>query len=60
VTFESLPGQLDAFVETVVPILQERGIFKKDYQGNTFRKNLGLPFPENRHTAARGQTLAAE
>jgi FMN-dependent oxidoreductase (nitrilotriacetate monooxygenase family) len=60
VTFESLPGQLDVFVETVVPILQERGIFKKDYQGNTFRENLGLPFPENRYTAARGQTLAAE
>ncbi|QWQ38882.1 NtaA/DmoA family FMN-dependent monooxygenase [Gemella sp. zg-570] len=32
------------FVEKVVPILQERGIFHKDYEGSTLRENLGLPY----------------
>ncbi|MDQ0221678.1 NtaA/DmoA family FMN-dependent monooxygenase [Streptococcus moroccensis] len=32
------------FVEEVVPILQERGIFHKDYEGTTLRENLGLPY----------------
>ena len=60
VTFESLRGQLELFVETVVPILQARGIYRKDYEGDTLRQNLGLPFPENRHTVARQQSIAAE
>jgi FMN-dependent oxidoreductase (nitrilotriacetate monooxygenase family) len=60
VVFESLPGQLDAFVQTVVPLLQARGIFRLDYEGTTFRASLGLPVPENRHAAARAQGLAAE
>jgi FMN-dependent oxidoreductase (nitrilotriacetate monooxygenase family) len=51
--FETLPGQLDLFVELVVPILQARGLFRKDYEGATFRENLGLAFPVNRHAAAR-------
>lgn len=32
------------FVEEVVPILQERGIFHKDYEGATLRENLDLPY----------------
>jgi FMN-dependent oxidoreductase (nitrilotriacetate monooxygenase family) len=60
VTFESLPGQLDIFVETVVPLLQERGIFRKEYEGGTFRNSLGLPFAENRYTVAAKQSIAAE
>ncbi len=60
VTFESLPGQLDIFVETVVPILQARGIFRHDYEGDTLRQNLGLQFPTNRYTAAKRQRIAAE
>jgi alkanesulfonate monooxygenase SsuD/methylene tetrahydromethanopterin reductase-like flavin-dependent oxidoreductase (luciferase family) len=60
VTFESLPGQLDLFVETVVPILQARGIYRREYEGTTFRDRLGLPFPENRYTAATSQSIAAE
>jgi FMN-dependent oxidoreductase (nitrilotriacetate monooxygenase family) len=57
--FESLPGQLEIFVDEVVPILQKRGIFKQDYAGSTFRETLGLDVPENRHTAARRQRDAA-
>ncbi len=59
VVFEPLPGQFDLFVEHVVPILQARGLFRTDYEGETFRDLLGLPFPENRHTAARKAQSAA-
>jgi FMN-dependent oxidoreductase (nitrilotriacetate monooxygenase family) len=57
--FESLPGQLDVFVDQVVPILQARGIYKRDYAGTTLRGNLGLDVPVNRNTAARSQRVAA-
>ena len=60
VLFESLPGQLDLFVRHVVPLLQQRGIYRTEYEGDTFRQSLGLPVPENRHTAARRQGIAAE
>ncbi len=59
VVFEPLPGQLELFVERVVPILQARGLFREEYEGETFRDNLGLPVPANRHTAARGERSAA-
>jgi FMN-dependent oxidoreductase (nitrilotriacetate monooxygenase family) len=35
------------FVELVVPILQERGLFRTDYEGTTLRDHLGLPRPRN-------------
>lgn len=34
---------IDAFVDEVVPILQERGIFHKEYEGKTLRENIGAP-----------------
>ena len=34
---------IDAFVDEVVPILQTRGLFHKDYEGNTLRKHIGAP-----------------
>jgi FMN-dependent oxidoreductase (nitrilotriacetate monooxygenase family) len=49
VMFPWLPGGLDAFAEQVVPELQRRGIFRREYEGRTLRENLGLPRPENRH-----------
>ncbi|ALM82273.1 LLM class flavin-dependent oxidoreductase [Bordetella sp. N] len=48
VMFPWLPGGLDAFVQGVVPELQRRGIFRREYEGKTLRDNLGLPRPENR------------
>lgn len=59
VVFEPLPGQLDLFVDRVIPILQARGLFREEYEGTTFRVHLGLPEPENRHTAARRSQSAA-
>jgi len=34
---------IDAFVDSVVPILQERGLFHMDYAGTTLRDHLGAP-----------------
>jgi FMN-dependent oxidoreductase (nitrilotriacetate monooxygenase family) len=47
---ESLPGQFQRLVETVLPILRARGSFREEYEGSTFRDNLGLDVPENRYT----------
>lgn len=48
---ESLPGQLDIFVDTVVPILQRRGLYRECYEGSTLRESLSLPTPVNRYVA---------
>jgi alkanesulfonate monooxygenase len=48
VMFPYLPGGLDDFVDKVVPELQRRGIFRREYEGTTLRENLGLPRPPNR------------
>jgi FMN-dependent oxidoreductase (nitrilotriacetate monooxygenase family) len=37
-----LPGAFEEFVETVVPELQRRGLFRAEYQGVTLRDHLGL------------------
>ncbi|MBZ9967477.1 LLM class flavin-dependent oxidoreductase [Mesorhizobium sp. BR1-1-2] len=39
------PGELDAFATLVVPELQRRGLFRKDYEGRTLRDHLGLKRP---------------
>lgn len=48
VMFPWLPGGLDEFVEGVVPELQRRGVFRREYEGVTLRENLGLPRVGNR------------
>lgn len=53
----ALPDGLDAFTEHVVPILQERGLFRREYTGSTLRDHLGLDVPQNRYTS--GDALAA-
>lgn len=40
-----LPGQLETFVDHVVPILRSRGIFRREYEGSTLRSHLGLEDP---------------
>jgi alkanesulfonate monooxygenase SsuD/methylene tetrahydromethanopterin reductase-like flavin-dependent oxidoreductase (luciferase family) len=49
VLFPSLPEGLDDFVDRVVPELQRRGLFRREYEGPTLRDHLGLPRPPNRH-----------
>ena len=47
-------------VKHLVPELQRRGIFRKDYEGRTLRENLGLPRPKNRFFEPAGAADAAE
>nr|BFE73786.1 hypothetical protein GCM10020092_070870 [Actinoplanes digitatis] len=39
------PDGLDEFADTVVPLLQERGVFRTEYTGETLREHLGLSVP---------------
>jgi len=48
VLFPYLPEGLDDFVDKLVPELQRRGLFRREYEGPTLRDNLGLRRPENR------------
>ncbi|MBR0655915.1 LLM class flavin-dependent oxidoreductase [Plastoroseomonas arctica] len=48
IMFPWLPGGLDDFVDQVVPELQRRGRFRREYEGTTLREHLGLPRPPNR------------
>ncbi len=51
--FPLLPRDLESFVEKVVPILQERGIYREDYTGSTLREHLGLKKPQNRFVKSK-------
>ena len=41
-----VPGAYADFVKHVIPELQKRGLYHKDYAGTTLRQNLGLPMPK--------------
>jgi alkanesulfonate monooxygenase SsuD/methylene tetrahydromethanopterin reductase-like flavin-dependent oxidoreductase (luciferase family) len=43
-----LPQGLDDVIDHLVPELQRRDLFRKEYEGNTLREHLGLPRPKNR------------
>ena len=47
VVFPFLPQGLDDVTQRLVPELQRRGIFRRDYEGTTLREHLGLPRPKN-------------
>ncbi|MEV7422162.1 NtaA/DmoA family FMN-dependent monooxygenase [Streptomyces sp. NPDC091212] len=47
------PGGLDVFADTVVPLLQERGVFRTEYEGTTLRDHLGLAHPDAEATGER-------
>lgn len=40
------PGGLDEFADKVVPLLQEQGVFRAEYEGTTLRDHLGLDHPD--------------
>ena len=60
IMFPYLPEGLDDFVDKVVPELQRRGIFRKEYEGSTLRDHLGLPRPGNRFFDGQPVAAAAE
>ncbi|MBD9500954.1 LLM class flavin-dependent oxidoreductase [Pseudomonas sp. PDM17] len=45
-----LPGGLEDVANHVVPELQRRGLFRREYSGSTLREHLGLKRPANRYT----------
>ncbi|MEU0056267.1 NtaA/DmoA family FMN-dependent monooxygenase [Streptomyces sp. NPDC006334] len=54
------PGGLDEFADKVVPILQEQGVFRTEYEGSTLRDHLGLAHPdEARQDEPRQEERAA-
>jgi hypothetical protein len=55
-----LPDGLELFVEHVVPLLRRRGLYRSEYTGKTLREHYGLARPENRFSARRGASQAAE
>ena len=62
--FPHYPKPLEEWVTMVVPELQRRGIFRTEYEGKTFRENLGVPIPanihtKNRHAACRSNAAAS-
>ena len=44
-----LPDGLLDFIDHVLPILKERGLFRTEYEADTLHGNLGLPIPANRY-----------
>ena len=56
-----LPGGIDVFIDEVVPILRERGLFRTEYTGSTLRDHLGLARPASQyapHSAPRQKETA--
>lgn len=43
-----LPALLDTFVAEVIPLLQKRGLFRREYAGTMLREHYGLARPANR------------
>ncbi len=54
----TFPDTLNDIVDQVIPELQRRGLFRKEYEGRTLRENLGLPFPPNRYAQAKNASAA--
>ncbi|HEY2302923.1 MAG TPA: LLM class flavin-dependent oxidoreductase [Acidimicrobiales bacterium] len=47
-----LPYDLEAVTRNLVPVLQQRGRFRRGYEGATLRSRLGLSRPPNRYATA--------
>ena len=46
-------------MDLVIPVLQERGLFRTDYEGTTLRERLGLKPAESRYVRDAGTPTAA-
>lgn len=54
-----LPTGLEVFVDTVVPLLQKKGIFRTEYKGRTLRDHFGLQQPPSRFAKATAAAVPA-
>ena len=50
-----LPDGFNNFVDQVLPLLKERGLFRVEYEADTLHGNLGLAIPENRFASPAQQ-----
>ncbi|NTF66044.1 LLM class flavin-dependent oxidoreductase [Rhizobium rhizogenes] len=57
VRFSYLPGDLDDFVDLVIPELQRRGLYHEAYEGTTLRDNLQIPRPPSRYSRIPGSEI---
>ncbi|OXM86750.1 LLM class flavin-dependent oxidoreductase [Paenibacillus rigui] len=48
-----VPEGIHDFVNLVLPILQSRGLYRTEYEADTFRENIGVPIPPNRYRKQR-------
>ncbi|MGW2095129.1 LLM class flavin-dependent oxidoreductase [Promicromonospora sukumoe] len=51
--------QLERFTGQVVPILQDKGVFRTEYEADTFRGHFGLPVPPNQFAASSAPAEAS-
>ncbi|MGC4933819.1 LLM class flavin-dependent oxidoreductase [Gordonia sp. DT30] len=49
---DKFPDGLEDFVDQVIPILQERGLFRREYEAPTLRGRWGIPLPERQFAAS--------
>jgi len=56
----AVPGTYEDFARLVVPVLQRRGLVRREYEGSTLRDNLGLPLPTRDAAPGRGAAGPAE
>jgi FMN-dependent oxidoreductase (nitrilotriacetate monooxygenase family) len=54
-----LPGGLDDFVDHVVPLLQDRKLFRTEYAGTTLREHYGLPRPASQFAQPTPATVGS-
>jgi N-acetyl-S-(2-succino)cysteine monooxygenase len=54
------PDAITDFVELVIPVLQKRNLFRREYEGLTLRENLGLPRPIQPDRTARNYSRNGE
>ena len=55
-----LPGGIEIFIEEVVPILRERGLFRREYTGTTLRDHLGLERPVSQYAPQQSAPFEKE
>jgi FMN-dependent oxidoreductase (nitrilotriacetate monooxygenase family) len=48
----ALPSGFELFAEHVVPILRQRGLIRREYEGTTLREHYGLPRPPSQYASA--------
>jgi FMN-dependent oxidoreductase (nitrilotriacetate monooxygenase family) len=46
---DMFPSGVEIFVDEVVPLLRQRGVFRHEYSGHTLRDHLGLPYPTSQY-----------